>query len=414
MRLPSLAFRQVRRYVSISVRHFLKIEANSSFVLVVCALAALIITNTGWQDEYALLLDWPMHLHLGPIALEKTALLWVNDGLMAIFFFLIGLELKREFVTGHLSNVRDAALPAFAALGGMLVPGLVFAAFNYDDPDALRGWAIPTATDIAFSLGVLMMLGARVPTGLKVFLLALAILDDLGAVLIIALYYSSGLHLVNLLYAAGCFAALLALNRLRVLPAAPYMLLGLVMWYFVLKSGVHATIAGVALAFAIPACRLPGHPHSPLIILQHRMHPWVAFLILPLFAFFNAGVYLLDVSPHSLTDSLTLGILFGLFLGKPIGICLFTALAVALGLGSLPRNVRWPAFAGMSALCGMGFTMSLFVSTLAHGPMPELLVGDKIGIVLGSVLSAAVGYLLLRLYLPPAHFPGPSSPPSSA
>ena len=414
MRLPSLAFRRVRRYVSISVRHFLKIEANSSFVLVVCALAALIITNTGWQDEYALLLDWPMHLHLGPVALEKTALLWVNDGLMAIFFFLIGLELKREFVTGHLSNARDAALPAFAALGGMLIPGLVFAAFNYGDPAALRGWAIPTATDIAFSLGVLMMLGARVPTGLKVFLLALAILDDLGAVLIIALYYSSDLHLVNLLYAAGCFAALLALNRLRVLHAAPYMLLGIAMWYFVLKSGVHATIAGVALAFAIPAYRLPGHPHSPLIILQHRMHPWVAFLILPLFAFFNAGVYLLDVSPHSLTDSLTLGILFGLFLGKPIGICLFTALAVALGLGSLPKGVRWPAFAGMSTLCGMGFTMSLFVSTLAHGPMPELLVEDKIGIVLGSVLSAAVGYLLLRLYLPPAHFPGPSSPSSSA
>ena len=410
MRLPSLAFRRVRRYVSVSVRHFLKIEANSSFVLVICALAALIITNTGWQDEYALMLAWPMPLHLGPVALGKTALLWVNDGLMAIFFFLIGLELKREFVTGHLSSVRDAALPAFAAVGGMLVPGLLFAAFNHDDPAALRGWAIPTATDIAFSLGVLMMLGARVPTGLKVFLLALAILDDLGAVLIIALYYSSDLHLFSLLYAAGCFAALLALNRLRIIHAAPYMLIGIVMWYFVLKSGVHATIAGVALAFAIPAYRPPGHPHSPLIILQHRMHPWVAFLILPLFAFFNAGIYLLDISPDKLTDSLTLGILSGLFFGKPIGICLFTALAVALGLGSLPQGVRWPAFVGMSALCGIGFTMSLFVSALAHGPMPELLVGGKIGIVLGSVLSAAAGYLLLRLYLPPARLPGPSAP----
>ena len=381
------------------LRHFRKTEALSSIVLVASAVAALILTNSAGHEWYERFLNWPIHLDSGPVVLHKTLLHWVNDGLMAIFFFVIGLELKHEFMEGHLSTPSQIAMPAFAAVGGMLVPALLFAALNHHDTIALRGWAIPTATDIAFSLGILMLLGARVPNSLKVFLLALAILDDLGAVLIIALYYSEDLSLEALRHATLCMLILLGLNHFRVGRSLPYLLVGLVLWYFILKSGVHPTMAGILLAFTIPTHAKHDRQYSPLVRLENRLHGWVAFGILPLFAFCNAGIYLLDTTLSDLGESLTLGILLGLLVGKPVGICLFATLATVLNLCTLPKDVHWPAFLGMSFLCGIGFTMSLFVSTLAHGGMPDLIAEDKIGVVLGSVLSGLVGYLILKATL---------------
>ena len=395
MRILISAFEYVRE----TLHHFRKTEAFSSVVLVASATAAMILTNTAGHEWYERFINAPLSLVIGPIALHKTLLLWVNDALMAIFFFVIGLELKHELMEGHLSSTRRVIMPAFAAVGGMLVPALVFAAFNYQDEVAMRGWAIPTATDIAFSLGVLMLLGARVPIGLKVFLLALAILDDLGAVLIIALYYSEDLSMEALRYAALCLVILIGFNRFRVHSSWPYLLVGTVLWYFVLKSGVHATMAGVLLAFTIPTHVPHDYQYSPLTRLENQLHGWVAFGILPVFAFCNAGVYLLDTTFSDLGDALTLGVLLGLLLGKPVGICLFAALATMLKVGTLPRGVHWPAFLGMSFLCGIGFTMSLFVSTLAHGNMPALIVEDKIGIVLGSLLSALIGFFILKAAL---------------
>ena len=392
------------RTIREALRAFVNTQGNSGMVLVAAAAVALALTNTAAHGWYAGLLQLPLHLELGPVVLHKSLLQWVNDGLMAIFFFVIGLELKQEFVAGSLSTPDKIRLPVFAAVGGMAVPALLFVLFNHGDAVALRGWAVPTATDIAFSLGVLMLLGARVPTGLKAFLLALAILDDLGAVLIIALYYSEGLSAPHLLAAAACLALLAACNRCGLRSPAPYLLVGAVLWYFVLKSGVHATIAGVLLAFTIPARPADGGP-SPLQNLEHDLNRWVAFLILPVFAFCNAGIYLLDISLAELGDSLTLGVLLGLLLGKPLGICLFTALALALGLGSLPQRVRWPDFAGMACLCGIGFTMSLFVSMLAYDGMPLLIEESRLGILLGSLLSALAGYFILRAALPPAPAP---------
>lgn len=386
-------------YVRETLHHFRKTEAFSSVVLVGSAAAAIALTNFGAHEWYERFINTPLSLVIGPVALHKTLLLWVNDLLMAIFFFVIGLELKREFMEGHLSSVDRAISPAFAAIGGMLVPALLFTSLNHQDPVAMRGWAIPTATDIAFALGVLMLLGARVPSGLKVFLLAIAILDDLGAVLIIALYYSEDLSMEALRYAALCLVILVGLNRLKVNNSIPYLLIGTVLWYFILKSGVHATMAGILLAFTIPTHVPHDYQYSPLTRLENNFHGWVAFGILPVFAFCNAGVYLLDTTFSDLGDTLTLGVLLGLLVGKPVGICLFAALGAALKFGSLPSGVRWPAFLGMSFLCGIGFTMSLFVSTLAHGDMPALIVEDKIGIVLGSLLSALIGFFILRAAL---------------
>ena len=386
-------------YIREVLHHFRKTEAFSSIVLVASAMAAMILTNTAGYEWYERLLNLQVPLVLGPIVLHETLLQWVNDGLMAIFFFVIGLELKHEFMEGHLSSPSRVIMPAFAAVGGMLVPALLFTALNYQDPLAMRGWAIPTATDIAFSLGVLMLLGTRVPTGLKVFLLALAILDDLGAVLIIALYYSDDLSMEALRYAALCLAVLVGFNRFRINSSLPYLLVGLVLWYFMLKSGVHTTMAGILLAFTIPTHVPHDCQYSPLTRLENHLHGWVAFGILPVFAFFNAGVYLLDTSFLDLGDALTLGVMLGLLIGKPVGICLFAAIATVLKFGTLPRGVRWPAFLGMSFLCGIGFTMSLFVSALAYDGMPALVVEGKIGIVLGSLLSALIGYFILKAAL---------------
>ncbi len=383
------------------LRKFVETEASSSIVLGLFAITALVVVNGGYHQTYQEFLNWQLNLDLNIAHIDKPLLLWVNDGLMAIFFFIIGLELKRELIEGHLSKPRHVALPAFGAVGGILAPALIFAAFNMSDEIAMRGWAIPTATDIAFSLGVLMLLGRRVPVGLKIFLLALAILDDLAAVLIIALYYTDQLALDMIVNAGLCMVALIIFNLLRVRHTPLYMLVGLVLWYFTLKSGVHATIAGVLLAATIPTHVPHDMQYSPLTRLEHKLHGWVAFLILPIFAFCNAGVYVMDATWSVLTDELTLGILLGLLLGKPIGICLFTALGAALKLGSLPHGTGWLAFVGMSFLCGIGFTMSLFVASLAHGDYAHLITEDKIGILLGSVVSAVIGYMILHRALRP-------------
>ena len=383
------------------LREFVETEASSSVVLVLCAIVALVVVNSGYRMLYEEFLQWPLSLDLSITRIDKPLLLWVNDGLMAIFFFIIGLELKRELVDGHLSDARHVALPAFGAVGGILFPALIFAAFNFGEAIAMRGWAIPTATDIAFSLGVLLLLGRRVPIGLKVFLLAIAILDDLAAVLIIALYYTDSLSVKMLSSAGLCLAILCFFNLANLRYISLYLLVGLFLWYFTLKSGVHATIAGVLLAFTIPTFVPLGKKYSPLQLLEDRLHGWVAFLILPVFAFCNAGIYLMDTSWGALGDSLTLGILLGLLLGKPIGICLFTALAARMKLGALPSGTSWPAFIGMSCLCGIGFTMSLFVASLAHGEYQIMLTEGKLGILLASVLSAILGYLILRKALGP-------------
>ena len=392
-----------------------KTKVLGGIVLLVSALAALILTNTAAHDWYERLLVQPLPVALGPVVLEKTLIHWVNDGLMAIFFFLVGLELKHEFDEGHLSTPSQAIVPAFAAVGGMLVPALLFTSLNHHDDLAMRGWAIPTATDIAFSLGVLRLLGARIPAGLMAFLLALAILDDLGAVLIIALYYSNDLSMDALRMAAFCLTGLIVINRFRVQSFLPYLLLGLPLWYFVLKSGVHATMAGVLLAFTIPAGS-PQGPREPLLLrLEHNLYGWVTYGVLPIFAFCNAGVYLLETVSSDLGDALTLGVLLGLLVGKPVGICLFTWFALMLKLGHLPQGVHWWGILGMSFLCGIGFTMSLFVSSLAHVGLPTLIVEDRIGIMLGSLLSAVIGYLILRAtFTEPKPDPEPDTRPTAS
>jgi NhaA family Na+:H+ antiporter len=318
---------------------------------------------------------------------------------MAVFFFLIGLEIKREFLEGELSERSRVILPAIAAAGGMAVPALVYVAFNHGDPVALSGWAIPTATDIAFALGVLSLLGERVPNSLKLFLLTLAVIDDLGAIVIIALFYSSDLSMTSLWVATGALLALLVINRRGVARIAPYILIGLVLWVAVLKSGVHATLAGVVLAFFIPL-RDEATGGTPLAHLEHLLHPYVAFLILPLFAFSNTGISLAGLSPQSLLHPVPLGIAAGLLVGKQIGVFGFTWLAIKLGLGKLPEGAGWLSLYGVAALCGIGFTMSLFIGSLAAEQVGTgMMVDNRLGILGGSVLSAGIGYLVLHFTL---------------
>ena len=329
----------------------------------------------------------------------KALLLWVNDGLMAIFFLLVGLELKREIIQGHLSSMKEAILPGVAAVGGMLGPALFYVAFNYGDPVAMRGWAIPAATDIAFALGVMALLGPRVPAALKVFLLSVAIFDDLGAIIIIALFYTSKLSIVSL-YIAAVFTLILSLlNMRRVTSLTPYILIGVVLWVAVLKSGVHATLAGVLVAFFIPIGKdSDGDDHSsPLHHLEHSLHPWVAFGVLPVFAFFNAGVSVLDLSVTDVFHPVPLGIAGGLLVGKQVGIFGACILAVKLKLASLPGNITWKQLYATGILCGIGFTMSLFIAGLAFEDGSSGFQGlDRLGILLGSFISGILGYLLLR------------------
>ena len=378
--------------VVVAIKDFLALESAGGILLACAAALALASANSPLDALYAGLLDTRVEVRVGAFEIAKPLLLWINDGLMAVFFFLVGLELKREALEGELSSPAQVMLPALAAAGGMMVPAALYAWINWGDPVTMRGWAIPAATDIAFALGVLSLLGNRVPTGLKVFLLTLAILDDVGAIVIIALFYTADLSGVSLGMAGVALAGLFALNRAGVKRAAPYLLVGLVLWASVLKSGVHATLAGVALAFFIPrrAARM----------LEHDLHPPVAYAILPLFAFANAGVSLAGVSLASFLAPVPLGIAAGLVAGKTLGVFLVSFLAIRLGWAQMPAGADWASLFGIAVLCGIGFTMSLFIGGLAfEGTAGEYALQMRLGILGGSLVSAVGGYLLLRASL---------------
>jgi NhaA family Na+:H+ antiporter len=383
-----------------SFRDFLKLETSSGIILCIAAVLAMVAANTPLASFYASLIDMPVEVRVGDLEIAKPLLLWINDGLMAVFFFLVGLELKREVVEGELSDPRDIVLPAFAAVGGILVPATIYALINLDNPAALQGWAIPAATDIAFALAVLALLGSRVPLSLKIFLVSVAIFDDLGAIVIIALFYTSDLSAAALATALACLPVLWLLNRRGVLEKAPYILIGLIMWVALLKSGVHATLAGVILALFIPM-RNPESESSPLHELEHDLHTAVAFGILPVFAFANAGIALDGISIDSFMHGVPLGIIAGLFVGKQVGIFIFCWLSVRLGLARLPNDLRWPHIYGTALICGIGFTMSLFIGSLAFEESGvNMLFDERLGIIAGSILSGLCGYLVLRSTLP--------------
>jgi len=375
------------------LREFLDGEAAGGIILMVAAALALIVANSPLAETYFAVL----HAYLGPLSVSH----WINDGLMAVFFLLVGLEIKREMLDGQLSTWPRRVLPGIAAAGGMVVPALVYVVINRNNQAALSGWAIPTATDIAFALGVLSLLGSRVPTSLKVFLTALAIIDDLGAVIIIALFYTSGLSFAYLAAAFVVIALLVVLNRMRAMKLWPYLLLGALLWVLVLKSGVHATLAGVALALTIPLERSPGISHdlehSPLHRLEHGLHKLVPFLVIPIFGFANAGVPLGGLSFAALVEPLTLGVAAGLVLGKLIGVFGSSALAIRFGLADLPVNAGWLHMLGISLLCGIGFTMSLFIGLLAFASDPALQDAVKVGILAGSLVAALLGAAVLLL-----------------
>ncbi|MFJ2694311.1 Na+/H+ antiporter NhaA [Pseudomonas sp. NPDC087336] len=371
---------------------FFQLEAASGLLLIAAAVLALIINNSALSWLYNDLLETPVVAQIGALKIAKPLLLWINDGLMAMFFLLIGLEVKREVLDGQLSKPSQIVLPGAAAIGGMVVPALIYWFLNRDNPPALNGWAIPTATDIAFALGVLALLGKRVPVSLKLFLMTLAIIDDLGAIVIIAIFYSGALSTLSLVLAAACIAALIGMNRLGVVKLGPYMIIGLILWVCVLKSGVHATLAGVTLAFCIPLRTKNAEP-SPLLTLEHALHPWVAYGILPLFAFANAGLSLTGVTVESFTHDVPMGIAIGLLLGKTIGVYGLTWLAVKTGIAALPQGANWGQVLGVAILCGIGFTMSLFVGSLAFEPGVSDYAGmDRMGILTGSILAALIGY----------------------
>ncbi|CAM3756002.1 Na+/H+ antiporter NhaA [Parendozoicomonas haliclonae] len=380
-----------------AIQKFLHKETSVGILLIGAAILAMIAANTPLYTFYDMLLDVPITVAVGALEISKPMLLWINDGLMALFFLLIGLEVKREFISGQLSTPSQMVLPGVAAVGGMVVPALCYVALNYDNPVALQGWAIPTATDIAFSLGVLALLGSRVPPSLKIFLMALAIIDDLGAIIIIALFYTSDLSTVSITLAGICLVILFFMNRAGVTKLGPYMLVGVIMWTCVLKSGVHATLAGVALAFTIPLRALNEDGKSPLVALEHKLHSWVNFFILPVFAFANAGVAMTVQQMTGLMDPSPLGVITGLFFGKQIGVFLFTFVVIKLGFAKLPEGTRWMHIYGVSALCGIGFTMSLFIGSLAFETTgAQYLIADRAGILVGSFLSAIVGFLVLK------------------
>ena len=379
-----------------ALRTFLQTEAAGGLILMGVAVLALVVANSSLASVYFGLLK--------TIVGGLSILHWINDGLMSVFFLLVGLEIKRELVDGQLATWPRRILPGIAAVGGMVVPALLYVAVNASTPQTLRGWAIPSATDIAFSLGVLALLGARVPVSLKIFLTALAIIDDLGAVTIIAVFYTANLSPEWLTLSGIALAALLGCNRLTIERLAVYLTLGFVLWFFVLKSGVHATLAGVALAFMVPIRPSPGDPDdptSPLHILEHAIQPWVAFLVVPIFGFANAGMSFTNMRWAVLLEPVTLGIAVGLFVGKQVGVFLMTWLTVTCGWAVRPEGASWPQIYGISLLAGIGFTMSLFIGLLAFPAPPEIQDAAKIGVLLGSVLSAVVGAIVLLLATKP-------------
>ncbi|MCE0559076.1 MULTISPECIES: Na+/H+ antiporter NhaA [unclassified Motilimonas] len=381
-----------------ALKQFFKQESAPGIILIFAALTALLIANSPLTVVYQDFLDMPVQLRIAALDIDKPLLLWINDGLMAIFFLLIGLEVKRELVEGDLSTREKAMLPAIAAIGGMLVPAAVFLLFNFSDPVASSGWAIPAATDIAFALGVLALFGKRVPVSLKVFLLALAIIDDLGVIVIIALFYSADLSLTSLLVAALSCALLFAMSVRGERRMSLYMLVGLVLWVAVLKSGVHATLAGVVLGFAIPLRNRDGVAMASK--LEHNLHPWCSFMILPLFAFANAGVSLAGIPFSAVLQPLPMGIILGLLIGKPLGVFTMSYLAVKMGWASLPKGINFMQIFAVSILCGIGFTMSIFITSLAFSADAAAL-GDisRLAILIGSAIAALLGYLTLHFSL---------------
>ncbi|MDD0824022.1 Na+/H+ antiporter NhaA [Mannheimia sp. AT1] len=381
----------------IKLKEFFKSEASGGILLLIFAFAAIICANTALSNFYFNFLQTPISLQFGDFALNKPLILWVNDGFMAIFFTLIGLEVKKELFEGSLSSYKNAIFPAFAAIGGMVVPALVYWFINRDHPEFYAGWAIPMATDIAFAVGIVALLGARVPLALKIFLLALAIIDDLGAIIVIAVFYSQDISMQALVIAAVAVVALVVLNRFKVTSICAYLVVGLVLWTAVLKSGVHATLAGVIIGFCVPLKGKNGE--RPADDLEHTLAPWCSFMILPVFAFSNAGVSLAGVGIEQLTSPLPLGIALGLILGKAVGVFGFSYLAVLFKIASLPKGVNFKQIFAIAILCGIGFTMSMFLASLAfdaNGAGEEVTSLARLGILLGSLISAILGYILLK------------------
>ena len=384
------------KYISASFKWFFKLEAASGLILLICALVALIISNSTFSHIYFDTLDKYFFIGVNKLGIKMSLLHWINDALMAVFFFFVTLEIKREFIQGELSNKKQALLPIIAAVGGMLVPALFYVFINFGDSETMNGWAIPSATDIAFSLGVLSLLGKRVPLSLKVFLTALAIIDDLGAIVIIALFYSGDLSIKYLSLMLLAFIVLLVINKFNIKKFLPYLIVGIFLWDFTHNSGIHATIAGVLLAMTIPH-RKKDKDFSLLIKIEHAISPYVAFGIMPLFAFANAGVSLEGLSFASLLNKVPLGILLGLFVGKQLGVFVFSYVSIKMKIAQMPNNSNWFNFYGVGVLTGIGFTMSLFVGNLAFVENMQYMDGVKIGVLTGSLLSTLFGYFLILL-----------------
>ena len=382
--------------ISKPFKWFFKLESASGLILLIAAVLALLISNSNLSELYFQTLEKYLFIGVNKFGLKLSILHWINDALMAVFFFFVTLEIKREFIQGELSNIKQALLPIIAAVGGMVVPALFYIAINFGNSETISGWAIPSATDIAFSLGILSLLGSRVPISLKVFLTALAIIDDLGAILIIAFFYSGDLSIPYLTLILLSYILLLILNKFSIQTFLPYLLIGFCMWFFTYKSGIHATIAGVLLATTIPH-RIKKHDFSLLEKIEHGISPYVAFVIMPIFAFANAGVSLEGLSLSSLLAPVPLGILLGLFFGKQIGVLLFSYAAVKLKFADMPNNSSWLSVYGVSVLTGIGFTMSLFVGNLAFMENPQYIDGVKIGVLTGSLLSTVFGFLILLI-----------------
>jgi len=387
------------RTVTEAWREFLRLETAGGLILVFAAIFALVLANSPFAEFYSSVLQLKLTVTIEDFGVSKSLILWINDGLMAVFFLLVGLELKREVVEGQLSSPDQVALPALAAIGGLVVPGLIYWYINRDNPAGINGWAIPTATDIAFALAILSLLGSRVPASLKIFLTTIAIFDDLAAIIIIAVFYSADLSTSSLVMASAGIAVLFVFNRIGIQSLAAYLIVGLFIWLFVLKSGVHATLAGIVVAAFIPL--KGGDDHSPSRHLEHILHPWVAYGVLPIFAFANAGVPFAGVSSDAVLGTVSTGIVLGLFFGKQVGVFGMTALAVGLGFAKKPAGANWGMLYGIALLCGIGFTMSLFIGSLAfeHGGFSQG-AALRIGVISGSVVSAVCGWLVLYLSLP--------------
>jgi NhaA family Na+:H+ antiporter len=382
------------------ITRFFQQESAGGILLMGAALLAIVLANSPLNAYYALLIDTPVAIRIGALEIAKPLLLWINDGLMAVFFFLVGLELKREVLEGELSSVRKVVLPGIGAIGGMVVPATIYIILNRHDPVAMEGWAIPTATDIAFALGILTLLGSKVPTSLKVFLTSLAIFDDIGAILIIAIFYTSKISLTSLIIASCCIAILFFLNNRNVVDKSPYIVVGVVMWVALLKSGVHATLTGVILAMFIPIKSVANPEISPLKSMEQDLHSAVAFIILPIFAFSNAGVSFVGVGLEQALHSVPMGIALGLFLGKQIGVFGFCWLGIKLRVAQLPEDISWTSLYGIAALCGVGFTMSLFIGSLAFEETGvNMTFDERLGILCGSLVSGILGYFLIRMSL---------------